>query len=115
IPSSAGTLTNPKAIMPPAISVTAARMASWSQIRRGNRTMSVRSPPIGCDQRIACGVRAWHLTDRATPLHFEFGEVAFPPRPGEQAGVQSAQRQVDDERDVREVTAEPVRHGALHP
>ena len=48
-------------------------------------------------------------------MHFEFGEVAFPPRPGEQAGVQPAQRQVDDERDVREVAAEPVRHGALHP
>src|SRR6478736_3165738 len=98
-----------------AITVTVARIDSWIHTDRGSRTMSVRSPAVGRDQRVARGVRAWHLTDRATPLHLEFGEVALPSRSREQSGVQPAQGQIDHQGDVGEVTPEPVGHGAFDP
>src|SRR5262245_16212134 len=111
----AGTLMKPKAMMPTATTVTAARTTNWVQTRRVNRTISVRSPPVGGDQRVTRGVWARHLADGSAPLHFQFGEVAFPPRSGEQAGVQPAQREVDDQGDVCEVTTKPVGNGALRP
>src|SRR4051812_40731885 len=108
MPTSAGTFTNPKAMMPPAITVTAARIDSWIHTVRVRRTMSVGPPSIRRDQRVARRIGAGFLADRAAPLQFEFGEIALPPRPGEQAGVQAAQCEVDDEGDVGEVAAKPV-------
>src|SRR4029078_13051764 len=115
MPISAGTFTKPKAMTPPAITVTAARMASWIHTVRGRRSMSVGPPSIRSDQRVARGVRTGLLSDGAAPLQLEFGEIAFPPRPGEQAGVDPAQCQADNERDVGEVAPEPIRDSALDP
>src|SRR3954465_4234724 len=108
MPNNAGTFTKPNAITPTEMTVIAVKVASCVHTGRDNRSMSVRTPVIGSDHRVACGVRAAHLADRAAPLQFEFGEIAFPPRPGEQAAVDPAQRQIDDQSDVGEVAAEPV-------
>src|SRR6478609_11961885 len=115
MPNKAGTLTKPNAITPTAMIVMAARIANCVHTARDKRSMLVRPPAIRCDQRVARGIRARHLADRAAPLQFEFGDVAFPPRPGEQAAVDPAQGQIDDESDVREVTPEPVGKRALDP
>src|SRR6478736_1077568 len=115
MPNKAGTLTKPNAITPTAMIVMAARIANCVHTARDKRSMLVRPPAIRSDQRVARGVWARHLTDRAAPLQFEFGEVAFPPRPGEQTAVDPAQGQIDDESDVGEVTTEPIGKGALHP
>src|SRR5881227_1846715 len=100
MPSRAGTLTKPKAMMPQAISVTADRMANWVHTARERRSMLVPPEVVRRDQRVGRGVRTRHLTDRAAPLQLEFGQVALPPRPGEEAAVDATQGQIDDEGDV---------------
>src|SRR3712207_1430144 len=99
MPISAGTLTNPKAMTLPAITVTTARMASWIHTVRWRRTMSIRSPPVRRDERIARRVRAGLLPDRAAPLQFQFSQLTLESGSCEQARVQSAQSQVDDKGD----------------
>src|SRR6202020_2636166 len=112
-PSRAGTLTKPKAITPMDRMVTDARIASCVHTCRDRRSeleraMLVTPPVVSRDQRIDRGVWAGHLADGSAPLHLEFGEVPFPLRPGEKTAVQTAQSQVDDERDVGEVAPHPV-------
>ena len=71
-------------------------------------------PAVRNDQRVAgafggaCGARAGHLADRAAPLHLQPGQIALPPGSGEDALVDPAQRQVDDQRQVGVVAADPV-------
>src|SRR5690242_15490351 len=120
MPSSAGTLMKPKAITAMEITVTDARIANWVHTPRDSRSeleraMLVAPPVVGRDQRIDRGVRAGHLADGSAPLHLELGEVTFPTRSGEETAVQPAQGQVDDKRDVGEVTPEPVGDSAFHP
>src|SRR6201996_417615 len=110
----------PNAITAKEMMVTDARIVNCVQIRRDSRSeltryMLVTPPVVGRDQRIYRGVRAGHLADGAAPLHLEFGKISFPLRPGEETAVQTAQSQVDDERDVGEVAPKPVGDGAFHP
>src|SRR5258708_3323959 len=110
----------PKAITPMESSVTDARIVSWVHTPRDSRSLFeaailVTPPVVGRDQRIDRGVRAGHLADRSAPLHLEFGEVSLPLLPGEETAVQTTQGQVDDERDVGEVTSKPVGDSAFHP
>src|SRR3954452_20171893 len=104
MPISTGTLTKTNAMTASAASVMTAKSPSCSHIRRDNLSMLVAVPVIGRDQRIASGVRTRHLDDRAPPLQLERGKIPPPRRPGEQAAVEPAQREVDDQGDVGEVT-----------
>src|ERR1700730_16956548 len=102
------------------MTVTDARIVNCVHIRRDSRSelerdMLVTAPVVGSDQWINRGVWTGHLADRSAPLHLEFGEVPFPLRAGEETAVQAAQGQVDDERNVGEVTPKPVGDSAFHP
>src|ERR1700745_1312698 len=53
----------------------------------------------------ACGARAGVLADRAAPLQLYLGQMALPPSAGEYPLVDSAEREVDDRRQVGVVGA----------
>src|SRR5271168_5287864 len=61
-----------------------------------------RIPPDGWG---ACDARAGVLADGAAPLQLYLGEVALPPGAGEYSLVDSAEREVDDRRQVGVVAA----------
>src|ERR1700736_2273800 len=101
-------------MIPNAVSATTAKMAIWIRICLVKIMSGPLIPVIRRGQRVARGVLvargawAWHLADGAAPLQLQPGQVALPPRSGEEAGVDPAQGQVDDQRQVGVVTAHPV-------
>src|SRR5262245_22306366 len=62
-------------------------------------------------ERAASGARAGELTDCSAPLQLELGQVALPPRAGEDGCVDAAEREVDDRRQVGVVTPLPLFDG----
>src|SRR5436305_2495598 len=97
----------------------AMKMPNWMSIDLVTRMSRPLVPVIGHRQRIALGVgvtrraRAGQLADGAAPLQLQPRQIAFPTRPGEQARIEPAQCRIDDERQVRVVTAHPVGDGLL--
>src|SRR5436190_16775659 len=90
------------------------KSAIWMRMRRVRIMSGPLIEAVRSDQRIAGGpgtarvARARELTDGATPLQFQPGQIAFPPRSGEDSLVDPAQRQVKNQRQVGVVAAHPV-------
>src|SRR4051794_19190529 len=93
---------------------TRAKMAIWMRICRVRIMSGPLVESVGSYQGVACGARtagvarARELADGAAPLQFQPGQVAFPPRSGEDSLVDAAQREVKEQRQVRVVAAHPV-------
>src|SRR6516165_6985061 len=66
---------------------------------------------IASDVRGACGARAGVLADCAAPLQFQLGQMALEPGAGEYSLVDSAEREVDNRRQVGVVAALKVLEG----
>ena len=65
----------------PPISATTMKIANWIRTRLDNGGMSAPLiPVIRSDKRIAGGVRARHLADRAAPLQLQLRQIALEPR-----------------------------------
>src|SRR5215510_9739354 len=69
-------------------------------VRNGQRVSRI--------ERAAGGARAGELTDGAAPLQLKLGQIALPPGAGENGGVDAAEREVDDRRQVGIVTPLPL-------
>src|ERR1700760_2858680 len=99
----------PNTMIPSAVKATRAKIAIWMRIRRVKTMSGPLIPSVRLEQRIARRAggprRAWagQLPDRAAPLQLQPRQVALPARSGEEARIDSAQRQVDDQRQVRVV------------
>src|SRR3981081_1470395 len=61
----------------------------------------------GAVRRAAPGARAGELADGAAPLQLQPGQIALPPGAGEDRGVDAAEREVDDRRQVGVITPLP--------
>src|ERR1700739_2310518 len=109
----AGKRMYPKIMIAPATRAMIAQSTSWILIRLSKYMSGRLVEVVGNDKGIARGVGAWRLPDGAAPLQLQFGEVALPPSAGEQRRVQAAQREVDDERQVRIVAAKRLGDGFL--
>src|SRR5262245_48878864 len=98
-----------------AANATARKTASCTLIVLVRFTLRSLVPAIRDDQRIARRVWAGHLADGAPPLHLQFSQVALPPSPGEQPGIEAAERQVEDGRQVAVVAAAPLAERFVGP
>src|SRR6185437_10786491 len=72
-------------------------------------------PAVWNGQRVAGGVGAGELSDGASPLQLQFGEVALPARAGENSLVDPAEGEVEDGCEVGVVAADPVLHRLVGP
>src|SRR5262245_54788135 len=97
-----------------AVVATTMKIAIWMRIRRVKTMSRPLIETVWSDQGVARGARATRvarageLPDGATPLQLEPGQIAFPPRSGEDSLVDPAQGQVKDQRQVGVVAAHPV-------
>src|SRR5258705_5910511 len=65
----------------------------------------------GAVRRATPGARAGELADGAAPLQLQPGQIALPPGAGEDGCVDAAEREVDDRRQVGEITPLPLFDG----
>src|SRR5256885_11316237 len=99
---------------PSAVSAIAMKIAIWMRIRRVKTMSGPLIQVVRSDQGVAGGARAarhaWarELADGPAPLQLQPGQIAFPPRSGEDSLVDPAQRKVKDQRQVGVVAAHPV-------
>src|ERR1700761_5580230 len=109
------TLMYPKMVTASAMIETTVKTASLIRTRRSKCTLGPLVELVGERQRIALGVGAGLLADRAPPLHLQLGQLPLESGAGEKRGVKPAQRQIQDEGQIGEVTTEPIGDRLLVP
>src|SRR5215207_462681 len=94
-------------MMPPPSSVITPKNASCNLIRLLRCMSGPLVQVVWRQQRVTRGIRAGQHTDGAAPLHLQLGQISFEAGAGKERRVESAQGEIDDQRDVGVVTSEP--------
>src|SRR6478735_7312947 len=101
-------------MIPSAVAANSEKIASWITICLVTRMSWPLIPVVRRDQRVAARwrdvlvARAGRLPDCSAPLQLQPRQIALIPGPGEEALVNPTQRQVDNQRQVGVIAAQPV-------